>query len=183
MPWFTTPIVAAIGVRSEPGVGSTFSVELPAAAGLPEEEGEVARPSISLQSSEFSNPKTLLYVEDNASNVKLIERIIAQRPHVRMITAQQGNIALKLARQHRPDVVLLDLHLPDMNGDQVLGWLRSDPETAGIPVVMLSADATEGEIERLKELGACAYITKPFQVPNLLQVIDSALAGGVTAAP
>ncbi len=123
------------------------------------------------------------YVEDNASNVKLKERIIAQRPHVRMITAQQGNIALKLARQHRPDVVLLDLHLPDMNGDQVLGWLRSDPETAGIPVVMLSADATEGEQERLKELGACAYITKPFQVPNLLQVIDSALAGGVTTAP
>lgn len=65
-----------------------------------------------------------------------------------------------------------------MNGDQVLRWLRSDPETAGIPVVMLSADAIEGEIERLKELGACAYITKPFQVQYLLQLIDSALAGG-----
>ncbi|MBA3962357.1 MAG: PAS domain S-box protein [Chthoniobacterales bacterium] len=165
-----------IGAESERGRGSVFWIELPAAHSLPNEESEVARPALSDQQSAINNPKTLLYIEDSSSNLKLVERIIIHRPGLRMITAQQGRIGLELARHNRPDVILLDLHLPDMNGDQVLTWLRSDPQTATIPVVMLSADATGGQIERLKELGACAYITKPFQVQELLRVLDETLA-------
>ena len=78
-------------------------------------------------------------------------------------------MGLELARQHQPDLVLLDLHLPDMNGDQVLIWLRSEPRTADIPVVLISADAIGSEIERLKQLGARAYITKPFQVQHFFR--------------
>jgi CheY-like chemotaxis protein len=92
-----------------------------------------------------------------------------------MITAQQGSMGLELARQHQPDLVLLDLHLPDMNGDQVLVWLRSEPRTRKIPVVVISADAVNSEMIRLKELGARAYITKPFEVRHFLEIVDEML--------
>jgi CheY-like chemotaxis protein len=90
----------------------------------------------------------------------------------------QGGLGLELAREHGPDMILLDLHLPDINGDEVLRRLRAEPETQGIPVVMLSADATPRQIERLLQAGASAYLTKPLDVKRFLQVVEETLAKG-----
>jgi CheY-like chemotaxis protein len=90
----------------------------------------------------------------------------------------QGGMGLELAREHGPDMILLDLHLPDINGDEVLRRLRAEPETQGIPVVMLSADATPRQIERLLQAGASAYLTKPLDVKRFLQVVEETLAKG-----
>ncbi len=117
---------------------------------------------------------TLLYIEDNLSNLKLIERVLIDRP-VRLLAAMQGGLGLDLAREHHPDIILLDLHLPGMLGEQVLAGLREDPRTATIPVVVLSADATPGRIERLLVAGAEAYLTKPIEVDRFLRVIDGIL--------
>jgi CheY-like chemotaxis protein len=93
-----------------------------------------------------------------------------------MIAAQQGSLGLELARHHLPDLILLDLHLPDMQGDEVLTGLRTDRRTRQIPVVVVGADAIAGDIQRLKKLGASAYVTKPFDVRCFLEVLDQALA-------
>jgi CheY-like chemotaxis protein len=113
-----------------------------------------------------------LYVEDNLSNVRLVERVVARRPEVTLLVAMQGRIALDLAREHAPSLILLDLHLPDMSGEDVLRGLRADPRTAATPVVVLSADATPGQTQRLRASGAIDYLTKPFDIPRLLAVID-----------
>jgi CheY-like chemotaxis protein len=92
-----------------------------------------------------------------------------------VISAMQGELGLELARRRRPDLVLLDLHLPDIDGAEVLERLRGDPATREIPVVIVSADATEGQAERLLAAGAAAYITKPIDVPRLLEVLGEQL--------
>jgi PAS domain S-box-containing protein len=166
-----------IGAESTPGEGSTFRVELGVAEAVTRPpEGIDAGPSDTRPSQAG---RTLLYIEDNLSNVRLLERILAHRPEVELITAMQGGLGLDLARQHRPDLVLLDLHLPDVPGAEVLQRLRAAPETAGIPVVVISADATPGQIERWLADGAQAYLTKPLDVPRLLQVVDQIFTEGV----
>ena len=101
---------------------------------------------------------------------------MARRPDVRLLTAMQGRLGLDLARQHRPDLILLDLDLPDVRGDQILRTLRDDAATADIPVVMLTATATPGEIDRLLNSGARAYLTKPFDVKALFKLLDEVVA-------
>jgi PAS domain S-box-containing protein len=120
-------------------------------------------------------PVTLLYVEDNLANLCLVETILAARPGWRTIPALQGRLGAELAREHEPDLVLLDLHLPDVQGDEVLRRLRADKRTAGIPVVMISADATPRTIDRLRAQGADAYLTKPLDVDEFLSTIDRLL--------
>ena len=121
-------------------------------------------------------PVTLLYVEDNLANLSLVETILDLRPGWRAIPALQGRLGAELAREHAPDVVLLDLHLPDVQGDEVLRRLRADPRTARIPVVMISADATPRTIDRLRAEGADAYLTKPLDVDEFLSTLDRLLA-------
>jgi CheY-like chemotaxis protein len=87
----------------------------------------------------------------------------------------QGGLALDLAREHRPDLILLDVHLPDIEGDEVLRRLREDPETRSIPVVMVSAEATPGKVKRFLAAGARAYLTKPLDVKHFLEVLDEIL--------
>ena len=94
---------------------------------------------------------------------------------VRLIPATQGRLGLELARQHRPDLILLDLHLPDISGEQVLRELQADPRLQRTPVIILSADATPGQVERLVAAGARAYLTKPLDVRQLLLLVDEAL--------
>jgi PAS domain S-box-containing protein len=118
---------------------------------------------------------TLLYVEDNLANLSLVETILASRPGWKTIPALQGRLGAELACEHVPDLVLLDLHLPDVQGDEVLRRLRADKRTAGIPVVMISADATPRTIERLRAQGADAYLTKPLDVDEFLSTIDRLL--------
>jgi len=162
-----------IGVESVPGAGSTFTVVLPTAerpAGLADEAPTIPVPA------RTGDGSTILYIEDNLANLKLIERVVARRPWIRLLSAMQGRLGLELARQHRPDLVLLDLHLPDLSGEEVLERLRLDPRTAAIPVVVISADATRRRIERLEADGIHAYLTKPFDVERLLTVFDEVLA-------
>ena len=100
-----------------------------------------------------------------------MQHILGDTPEIHLIAAMQGSLGLDLAREHRPDLVLLDLHLPDMQGDEVLARLRDDPDLRETPVVILSADATKGRIERLLEQGAEAYLSKPIDVKEFLDVI------------
>ncbi len=118
---------------------------------------------------------TLLYVEDNLANLSLVETFLQMRPGWKLVPALQGRFGVELAREHRPDLVLLDLHLPDVRGDEVLRSLRRDPRTADIPVVVISADATQRTIHRLRSQGADAYLTKPLDVDEFLTTIDRLL--------
>jgi CheY-like chemotaxis protein len=121
----------------------------------------------------------VLYVEDNLATIGMMEEVFSMRPQIHLLTAMQGGLTLELAREHRPDLIVLDQHLPDIPGDQVLAQLRADPRTAGIPVVMCSADATERRRQQLLAAGAHAYLTKPVKVQHFLRMLDEVL----TAAP
>jgi PAS domain S-box-containing protein len=162
-----------IGVESIEGEGSTFWVELRETVGL---AGGVAGADAARPAGQSDARRgTVLYIEDNPSNLRLVEQVIAERPGVRLITAMQGRLGLDLARQHRPDLILLDVHLPDLPGDEVLRELRGDPVLGRTPVVILSADATPGRIERLRAAGASTYLTKPIDVRRLLALVDETL--------
>lgn len=163
-----------ITATSTLGAGSTFAIELQLAeAPLLRLERMGTLPALLVGHGEAAH--TVVYVEDNLSNLTLIERILLHRPGIKLLPAMQGRTGLDLVREHRPDLVLLDLHLPDMLGRDVLRTLHADPRTAHIPVVVLSADATLPQIERLLGNGAAAYITKPLDVQHFLQVLDTAL--------
>jgi CheY-like chemotaxis protein len=171
----------ATGVTSTLGVGSTFWVELPAtepvAVALPAVE-----PDAVVTSRAYAGAKTVLYVEDMIENVRLVEQILKRRPSITLISAMLAGVALDLARQHHPDLILLDVHLPDMNGGEVIRRLRAHQATAAIPVVILSADATRRQTDDLLAAGAGAYLTKPIRVRELLQTIDDVL-GEPSPAP
>ena len=115
--------------------------------------------------------RTILYVEDNASNLRLIERLLQRYPGVRLLTATLGREGLELARLRRPDLVLLDSHLPDLSGREVLRALQDDPATRAIPVVVVSADALPTSIEELRAAGARHYLTKPLDVHRLMELL------------
>ncbi|HEX2208068.1 MAG TPA: PAS domain S-box protein, partial [Longimicrobium sp.] len=156
--------------------GSTFAVDL--RLSRDPVEGLALRPAPAQQAplpAPGGQPVTLLYVEDNLANLSLVETILAARPGWKTIPALQGRLGAELACEHMPDLVLLDLHLPDVQGDEVLRRLRADKRTARIPVVMISADATPRTIDRLRAQGADAYLTKPLDVDEFLSTIDRLL--------
>jgi PAS domain S-box-containing protein len=158
----------SIGVRSQPGRGSSFWIELEITA------SPVVEPAF--ETTAATTPegqrRTVLYIEDNLSNVQLVERILQRRPHVELLVAMQGQLGLELARQHHPDLVLVDLNLPDLDGETVLRRLRAEPEMRNVPVVVLSADATPGQVARLRSAGADDYVTKPLDVARFLRLVD-----------
>lgn len=117
----------------------------------------------------------VLYVEDDSVNFTLVERILEYRPGVTVMHAPQGELGCDLAEAYKPKLILLDLNLPDMHGSEVLQRLQNTPATAGIPVVILSADATPSQIERLLTAGAKNYVTKPFDIEQFLAVVDEYL--------
>ena len=159
-----------VDAESEPGRGSRFWVELEAVPS-PEPPGAPGSPVVTGDEPVH----TLLYVEDNLSNIRLVERILSGRPAVRLVTAMQGRIALDLARQHIPDLILLDLNLPDVPGVEILQRLRGDARLAATPVVVLTADASPGQKRRLQEAGAAEYLTKPLDVRRFLEILDGLL--------
>lgn len=164
-----------LNAHSEVGRGSRFTIGLRVVA-APEELHDAEVP-IEVEAWRPDRKRIILYIEDNGANVKLIERIFERRPDITLKTVTQGRHGLDLAREILPDLVLLDLNLPDINGDEVLLRLRQDPATSSLPVVLLSADATPRQIDRLMEAGAAAYITKPIDVAKLLNTIDDVLMG------
>jgi PAS domain S-box-containing protein len=164
-----------IGARSVVGEGSTFWLDLRLTT--QQEEAIVMSEVDDYKKGAPSLKEGLvLYVEDNLSNIQLVEKILARLPKVKLITAMQGRLAMDLARQHKPTLILLDLHLPDVHGGDVLQWLRAEPETRDIPVVVMSADATPGQIEHMLAAGARAYLTKPIDVKEFLKVVGEMLA-------
>jgi CheY-like chemotaxis protein len=157
-----------IGVESAPGFGSTFWLELPRTDSLLKGEDRAASGvgvEVALEA------RTVLYIEDNVPSAQLMERIFSRWPNVKLISAMQGRLGVELARQHRPDLILLDLHLPDIQGLEVLQRLRLNPETRLIPVVVTSADATPGQIARLRAAGADEYLTKPLEIVRFSEVV------------
>ena len=163
-----------MNVESRVGEGSTFWLALPSA----DESAETAEaPTTAATSpqSEPGKPHTLLYIEDQDLNLRLVERILNPRPQYRLLTATLGTEGADLARAQKPDLILLDLNLPDMTGDEVLHRFKSDPETRHIPVVMVSADAMGERNDHLLRLGASGYLTKPYKLDEFLRVIEAAL--------
>ncbi|MDT4936215.1 MAG: hypothetical protein QOK11_4107 [Pseudonocardiales bacterium] len=172
-----------LGADSTLGQGSTFWVEFPLVEGPVDRYHRLHSPPDAAPAPEASSTRAkILYIEDNLSNLKLVERVLTHRPHVELIAAMQGRLGLELAREHQPVLVLLDLNLADLPGEQVLQQLRDDPNTAGIPVIVVSADAMPRNAQRVLSAGASGYLTKPIDVPELLQVIDNALTATTPAA-
>jgi PAS domain S-box-containing protein len=157
-----------LSASSEVDVGSSFSVRMPIA------QAPEARIEASLAEETFTHTieSTLLYIEDNLSNVQLVQRILSRRPGWRMVHAGHGALGRELAEVARPNLILLDLHLPDMNGIDVLRELHADARTSAIPLVIVSADANPQQISRLRAAGATHYMTKPLNVADVLAVLD-----------
>jgi len=165
-----------IGVESMVGVGSRFYFEL----ALVEHAAEpriigAFHSGLTALGQAASYQGTILYIEDNISNIRLIEQILARYPGVRLLEAMRGKLGLELANTHRPDWILLDLHLPDMGGEEVLRALRQDPRTQTIPVSVLSADATPSQANRLQAAGAREYLTKPLDVRQIIALLEKTL--------
>lgn len=164
----------SIGLESEVGRGSSFWVSLPM-ADAPEARGDQEEPSGPPVPSSIRG-RTVLYIEDNPSNHTLMERILADRLDVRLLTAIQGRMGLDLAREHSPDLIVLDLHLPDMSGDEVLRGLRGSPETCEIPVIVMSADSTPGQVAKVMAGGANEFLTKPLDLKRFMEAVADTLA-------
>jgi PAS domain S-box-containing protein len=160
--------------ESEVGKGSTFCVELPIAAREIQESELPA--TIDFPSNGSTRPRTVLYIEDQDLNLRLVERIFKKQPHLRLIPAMQGSLGLELAREHHPDVIMLDLNLPDLGGDEILRRLKAEPELRDIPVIMVSGDALGDRINQLLAQGAFGYITKPYRIDDFLRTLDEAVA-------
>jgi PAS domain S-box-containing protein len=169
-----------IGVDSTLGNGSSFWLELPQAQS-PFQTLTTQKIAAAPEEPFTEMGRRVLYIEDNFSNVTLVEQMLAERPAIELITAMQGRVGLELARKHSPDLVLLDLHLPDLPGWQVLGQLKADAATRDIPVIVISADATAPQIKRLLSSGARAYLTKPLDLAEFFRVVDETLSPAQTA--
>jgi PAS domain S-box-containing protein len=165
-----------IGVESTVGKGSVFWFELVSCA-EPQlsKEGDEAMALVQPHAPRKAGLHTLLYVEDNPANLKLVEQIIARQPDINLLTAANGNSGIEIARASLPDVILMDINLPGINGFEALEILRSDPVTAHIPVIALSANAMPLDIERGLKAGFFRYIVKPIKINMFMEALDLAL--------
>jgi PAS domain S-box-containing protein len=167
-----------IGVVSVAGEGSTFYVQIPLCRALePKMVAATDEPAPEISDTALVRQKVILTIEDNLANATLVKDILSEYPGIELLEAMQGGIGFDLARENHPDLILLDVHLPDMTGDEVLRKLRSTEMTANIPVVVISADATNAQIRRLTQAGANAYLTKPVDVKIFMQVLHQMLDG------
>ena len=180
-----------VGVDSEAEVGSTFWFVLPAASlaslsatppqkvdvteGNPRGTGETAQSSDAATPGKA--PRRVLYIEDNPANLKLIRKIIGLRPEFTLLDAMNAELGLEIARRERPDLILLDINLPDMDGFAAIVQLKAWPETATIPVIAVTANAMKRDIERGKTAGFADYLTKPIDIARLHQILDALSAG------
>jgi CheY-like chemotaxis protein len=163
-----------ITAASEPDVGTTMGVRLHRAERQHEPLARDVAMAVNAHAP-YADRRTVVYVDDSLSNLTLVGGLLARLPNVRLIPVMKGKLALELVREHQPDLVLLDLHLPDLHGRQVLQQLQCDPVTAAIPIVVLSADATPAQLERLLAEGAAGYLTKPIDVESLLDKVRGTL--------
>ena len=166
-----------IGVSSAPGEGSIFWIELRVVDAVPIPAAPVLpRPDLAGALLEHSAPVTLLYVEDNPANLTLVEEIVRYCPQLQLLTATDGRLGVEMARTHLPQLILMDINLPHVNGTDALKLLRADPRTAHIPVIALTANAMPGDVERSMALGFYRYLTKPINLDEFTEAINSTLA-------
>ncbi len=165
-----------LSASSTVGVGSTFTIDLPLSSEARANAGSGApSPMHAVAPRRGAVGGTVLCIEDNASNLRLVEVILKTKREMNLVSAMKGRPGLEMARDDAPDVILLDLNLPDMHGSEVLAELKSHESTRHIPVIVISADATELQTERLVADGAAAYLTKPLEVQKFLETLDAAL--------
>ena len=165
-----------VGVESTVGVGSVFWFEL-SSTFAPQLAVDKVEPTAVVHGQvHLGTPlRTLLYVEDNPANLQLVEQLIARRPDMRLLSAVNGDLGVKLARDHQPDVILMDINLPGISGIQALKILREDPATAHIPVLALSANALPLDIEKGLKAGFFRYLTKPIILNEFMDALNVAL--------
>jgi CheY-like chemotaxis protein len=161
----------SIDVNSRPGEGATFWIDLPDATVLEEESNT----SDDLSEHVKPVPYKILYIEDNRANLRLIETIFRQHSDMTLISAMNGEHGLELADHHQPDLILLDIHLPGMDGYEVFEKLLENGNTCDIPVIALSADAMQPDIEKGLEIGFKTYLTKPVDMNSLFKAISDVL--------
>ncbi|MFN3565986.1 MAG: hybrid sensor histidine kinase/response regulator, partial [Burkholderiaceae bacterium] len=167
----------ALTVSSEPGVGSAFRVALPAASAARDEAADVLQAIAPASVEPREDVRgTVLYVEDNPSNVAVVEQLLALRPNVKLFTAGDGASGRVMAAVCQPDLILLDMRLPDTDGASLLADLRSRPETKSIPCIGVSANAMPSDIAHARAAGFADYWTKPIEAGPFLRGIDAALA-------
>ena len=157
-------------------IGESATIEVPHLDEQRASEKESLSPKMTHDGSH-----AVLCIEDNAANSRLIERILAQRSNIKLHFATHGGEGLTQAREQRPELILLDLNLPDMHGSEVLRRLRQDKRTETLPVVVISADATGTQIENLLSAGARNYLTKPIDVSRFLHTVDEILGPPISA--
>ena len=165
-----------LGVESTVGAGSMFWVDLNSCA-APHLEAETPEAAARDQTPRpVGMPvRTLLYVEDNQANMKLVEQIIARRPDLRLLTAANAVIGIELARKEQPTVILMDINLPGISGTAAMEILRDDPATAHIPIVAISANAIPRDIEMSLAKGFFRYLTKPIKIKEFTETLNAAL--------
>ncbi|WP_082616013.1 PAS domain S-box protein [Massilia sp. Root418] len=171
----------AIGVHSTAGTGSVFWIELPLTAAPESARAVIAAASASPAAAPVALPARgglplLLYVEDNPTNLRLVQEVLGFRTDLTLITATDGLAGLALARKHRPDIILLDMNLPGLNGREIQRRLREQPDMAAVPVLAISANAMRNDIDAALDAGFFRYITKPIDVAALNDALDAALA-------
>jgi signal transduction histidine kinase/ActR/RegA family two-component response regulator len=163
-----------LGYESVEGEGTTFWIDMPEA-----DARSAALSPVDARSPVAHADGTVLYIEDDPSHLQLVESALAETSTLRFIGATQGRTGLALAREHHPDVIVTDLHLSDLSGDEVLQEVQRDPVLRPTPVVILSEDTAPGQVRRLLEAGARAYLPKPPDVPRLVQVLERMVHAGV----
>ena len=167
-----------IGFESAPGKGSTFWVEVPMAEDGEKTKRKDKRSSPSQGAEAQLKPgHTLLYVEDNPANLKLMETLIERVPEMHMFSAHTGELGLELAAAHKPDVILMDINLPGIDGIEALHRLKESPETRDIPVIALTSNAMSRDVEEGLKAGFHRYLTKPIRIEEVTSALESALEG------
>ena len=162
-----------IGVKSEPGMGSTFWFELPSGSVEPDDNEQAT--NLSEIPMDLEEARTVLYIEDNPANLRLVTQLLGRLPNLHMWSAHEPMLGLELASENKPDLILLDINLPGIDGFEVLKLLRQRNETSAIPVIAISANAMPKDIEKGLAAGFVDYITKPIDVHRLLTAVDDKL--------
>lgn len=162
-----------ISVESEPGKGSTFWFELPVGSGVDTSADQAA--SSAMVDLDLKDARTVLYIEDNPANLRLVTQLLSRLPNLHMWSAHEPLLGLDVAIDKKPDLILLDINLPGIDGFEVLRLLKEKDETRDIPVMAISANAMPKDIERGFEAGFVDYITKPIDISKLLIAVDEHL--------